>query len=140
MAALIEQSIHPKSKIRRRKRKPNLQRKIDGKNFLEMDKATIAAKLQLKEQQRELIYNCIALAMKFGLLTIFVGSFFKLGVASHQRIMRHIEIASVLNFESKRLDQLNLRFDHLFTIGGKERLIGEQDHLIAPNSFRVIWK
>ncbi len=140
MAASIAKSNNKKAKIRRRKRQPNFKRKSVDQNFLEIDKATIAANIQLQEQKRDLIYNCIALGMKIGLLAIFAGSFVRLGIASHQRIMRHIEISSVLNLELKRLDDLNRRFDQLFTIGGKERLIGEQDHLIAPNSFRVIWK
>tara|TARA_Y100001968_G_C19167146_1_gene623803 strand:- start:333 stop:755 length:423 start_codon:yes stop_codon:yes gene_type:complete len=140
LAASIAKSNNKKAKIRRRKRQPNFKRKSVDQNFLEIDKATIAANIQLQEQKRDLIYNCIALGMKIGLLAIFAGSFVRLGIASHQRIMRHIEISSVLNLELKRLDDLNRRFDQLFTIGGKERLIGEQDHLIAPNSFRVIWK
>ena len=138
-ASLAKKLPNRAPKRRRRINTPNSQGRISA-SPLQIDKATIAANLQLQEQQRELIYNIIALVMKFGLLAIFAGSFVRLGVASHQRIMRHLEISSVLKIESKKLDKLNTRFDRLFTIGGQNRLIREQDHLIAPNSFRVIWK
>ena len=116
-------------------------RKKYKRNVLEgLDRATIAAALAMQEQQRELVYSCIALAMKIGLVGIFAGSFVRVGIASQQRIMRQLEISSVLNAESRKLDELNLRFDRLFAIGGEHRLINEQDHLIAPNSVRVIWK
>tara|TARA_Y100001968_G_scaffold302160_1_gene315224 strand:- start:3918 stop:4343 length:426 start_codon:yes stop_codon:yes gene_type:complete len=138
--SISEQSIKLRIKNSSKKRKPNPFRKSSQKDFYELDKATVAAHFELKEKKRDLIYSSIALAMKIGLLTIFAGSFVRLGVASHQRIMRNIEISSVLNLELKRLDKLNQRFDRLFSIGGKERLIADQDHLITPNSFRVVWK
>jgi len=31
------------------------------------------------------------------------------------------------------------RFDSLFTTGGEQRLIQEQDQWIAPNRMRVVW-
>ena len=139
-ASISKKPLYPRRRASKKTRNSNFIRKSADKNFLELDKATIAANIELKEQKRDLIYNLIALSLKCGLLTIFLGSFVRLGIASHQRIMRNMEISSVLNFESKRLHELNQRFDGLFTIGGRERLIGEQDHLIAPNSFRVIWK
>tara|TARA_Y100001968_G_scaffold331168_1_gene384979 strand:+ start:16848 stop:17273 length:426 start_codon:yes stop_codon:yes gene_type:complete len=141
LAVLIaKKNTSSSPKERQRRRNPNSYRNSLDQSFHEIDKATIASKLQLQEQKKDLIYNCIALGMKVGLLVIFAGSFVKLGIASHQRVMRNIEISSVLKLETKTLNELNQRFDRLFTIGGKDRLLGEQDHLIAPNSFRVIWK
>ena len=105
-----------------------------------LDKATIARNLQLQEQNKELLYSFIALLMKLGLLAIVAGSFVRLGMASHRRITRQLEISSALRKESKKLEELNSRFDRLFTIGGENRLINSQDHLIAPNSVRVIWR
>tara|TARA_Y100001968_G_scaffold89236_1_gene80286 strand:- start:3861 stop:4292 length:432 start_codon:yes stop_codon:yes gene_type:complete len=127
-------------KIRRSKTSKVKPSEHPLKRSKRLDKATIASKLQLQEQQREFIYSLIALFMKIGLLAIFTGSFVKLGLASHQRIMRQIELASILKIENEKLDRLNFRFDRLFTIGGQDRLINEQDHLIAPNRKRIIWK
>ncbi len=99
-----------------------------------------AAALQLEEEKRELIYSLMALGMKFGLLSIGVASLFNLGFASHQRIRRHIELSSIVQAESKKYKKLQVRFDHLFTIGGQSRFMEEQDQLIMPNSLRVIWR
>ena len=108
--------------------------------FEHMNKATLAARLQLQEEKREFLYSIIALVMKIGLVAIFGGSFFRLAIASHQRVMRQLEISSILDLETKKLNELSYRFDRLFSIGGRNRLIDEQEHWIAPNSFRVIWK
>tara|TARA_Y100001968_G_C19262199_1_gene669872 strand:- start:311 stop:727 length:417 start_codon:yes stop_codon:yes gene_type:complete len=126
-----------------RKKKKDIDRFTKGKSRFKpgrLDKATIARNLQLQEQKKEFLYSFIALLMKLGLLAIFAGSFVRLGMASHRRITRQLEISSVLNKESKKLDELNSRFDRLFTIGGETRLINDQEHLIAPNSVRVIWR
>ena len=32
------------------------------------------------------------------------------------------------------------RFDQLFSTGGEQKLIQEQDQWIAPNRMRVVWK
>ena len=96
--------------------------------------------MQLEEEKRELIYSLMALGMKFGLLSIGVASLFNLGFASHQRIRRHIELSSIVQAESKKYKKLQVRFDHLFTIGGQSRFMEEQDQLIMPNSLRVIWR
>ena len=127
---------YPKKKRKFRSKSSN----INPSQKVRLDKATIAANVQFQEQQRDFIYSLIALFMKLGLLAIFAGSFVQLGIASHRRILRNIEISSVLTQESQKLEELNLRFDRLFTIGGETRLINEQDHLIAPNSVRVIWR
>ncbi len=105
-----------------------------------VDAATLASKLQLQEEKRELTCNLIYLSVKTGLLVIALSSSFKLGLASHQRISRNNEIASVLKIESAKLKRLNTRFDDLFSIGGKQRLLEEQDQLIAPKSRRIIWR
>ena len=78
--------------------------------------------------------------MKLGLLILGTSSLIKLGVASHQRIQRYAELASVLDVESVKLVRHQERFDHLFTIGGDKRLMDENDQWIAPNRIRVIWR
>ncbi|WP_320664163.1 hypothetical protein [Prochlorococcus sp. MIT 1223] len=138
LANLEEPRINPEPKRRIRKR--SLSRRQRSNASVIVDKATIAAALELEELQREFIYSCISLGMKMGLLAIFAVSFVKLGVASHDRILRQLEMVSILRFESRKLNQLNSRFDKLFAIGGENRLISEQEHLITPNSVRVVWK
>ena len=105
-----------------------------------LDANTIASTLQLKEEKRDLIYSFIALVMKLGFLSIAISSLFNLGIASHQRLRRSIELSSLLNSETKKFEMLSPRLDLLFTIGGKERLIEEQDQWIKKNSIRVIWR
>tara|TARA_B100000700_G_scaffold227198_1_gene250813 strand:+ start:514 stop:930 length:417 start_codon:yes stop_codon:yes gene_type:complete len=130
----------PLPNSRSRNNLPNKRLKPSHLQKRKLDKATIAANVERQEKQRDFIYSLISLFMKLGLLTIFAGSFVRLGIASHRRIMRNMEISSVLNQESQKLYELSSRFDRLFTIGGQTRLINEQDHLIAPNSVRVIWR
>ena len=100
----------------------------------------MASTLQLQEQQRELIYSVIALAMKLGLLLVGTASLFKLALASNQRLNSYTELSSVLNSESVKLNRLQSRFDRFFTIGGDRRLMDENDQWIAPNRIRVIWR
>jgi len=105
-----------------------------------IDAATLAANLQLEEQQRDLIYSSIALFMKLGLLLLGSLSLFRLGIASYQRVDQHAEVSAVLTRQSANLVKLQKRFDSLFTIGGDKRLMDEQDQWIAPNRIRVIWR
>ena len=105
-----------------------------------VDAATLAATLQLQEQQRDLVYSFIALGMKVGLLIVGTLSLIRLGIASYQRVDRYAEISTALDTQSIRLIKLQKRFDTLFTIGGDRRLIEEQDQWIAPNRVRVIWR
>ena len=105
-----------------------------------IDSFTKASKFQILEEKRELLYSHIALVMKFGLLILFVSSFVKLGLASHHRVKRQVELSSLLSKESEKLQRLRVRFDQLFTIGGESRFLKDQDQWIAPNSVRVIWR
>ncbi len=127
-----------KKKVRYRARKINNIAVAQAKSTI--DAATLASRLQLQEQRRELMYSIITLIMKIGVLAIFSASLVKLGISSHQRVRRQMELSSALRFESKKLEELNLSFDRLFTIGGDRRLVEDQDHWIAPNSVRVIWR
>ncbi len=125
---------------RKRPRSLNNAASVLTSSSSRVDAVSLAAAFQKQEEKREFVYSWIALIMKLGLLLVFSGSFIKLGVASHQRVKRHIELTSILELESQRLKKLNRRFDQLFTIGGNRRFMNEQDHWIAPNSFRVIWR
>ena len=128
----------PKYRRRVRPRKKDTQLVSSRKK--RVDAATLASTLQLQEQQREVVYSVIALAMKLGLLLIGTASLIKLAIASHQRIASYTELSSVLNIESVKLNKLQQRFDRFFTIGGDKRLMDENDQWIAPNRIRVIWR
>ena len=115
-------------------------RGLSQKSIASVDAATRASEFQLQEEQRELTYALISLFIKSGLFVIAIASFLNLGIASHQRINRNNEITSVLKAETEKLTRLQLRFDSLFSIGGKGRLMEEQDQWIAPKSRRIIWR
>ncbi len=100
----------------------------------------MASYLQLQEEKRDLIYSFISMVMKLGFFSIAISSLFNLGIASHHRIRRNIELSTVLKLEDKKFEDLYKRFDKIFTIGGRDRLMEEQDQWIAPNSIRVIWR
>ncbi len=101
---------------------------------------SLASAFEIEEENRLLIYSLIALLMKLGLLSIGLASLFNLGFASHQRVLRNLEISRLVGLENQRLGKLNYRFDSLFSIGGKSRFMEEQDQWILPNSMRVIWR
>ena len=115
-------------------------RGFSRKNIASVDAATRASEFQLQEEHRELTYALISLFIKSGLFVISIASLLNLGIASHQRINRNNEITSVLKAETEKLTRLHLRFDSLFSIGGKGRLMEEQDQWIAPKGRRIIWR
>ena len=78
--------------------------------------------------------------MKFGLVVLGCVSIVRLSVAYQERLDRHGEIDAVVTVESAKLQTLQQRFDRLFSIGGDERLMSEQDQWIAPNRLRIIWR
>ena len=82
----------------------------------------------------------MGLILKFGLFIVFATSLVNLGLASHQRVNRNLELSYLLEKESKKLQKLRLRFDQMFANGGEESFFKEQEQWIAPNSVRVIWR
>ena len=105
-----------------------------------VDAATFAAMLQKQEEGRDFAYSLLALGMKVGILLIGLSSLFKIGLSLHQRVARYMELAKVVDVESSKLKKVQKRFDHLFTIGGKRNFIDEQEHWIAPNRIRIVWR
>ena len=128
----IEYPIRRKRLKKIRNSNPSVNKKIDA--------LTQVAELQKKEFRRELQYSFAGLVLKFGLLIVFTTSLVNLGVASHQRVNRSLELSYLLEKETKKLYKLRLRFDEMFTNGGEESFFKEQDQWIAPNSVRVIWR
>jgi len=89
---------------------------------------------------QELICSGIGLTLKVGLAFVAVVSLVRLGSAYRERLDRYGEITAVLNIQQAKLNKALQRFDNLFTTGGEQRLIQEQDQWIAPNRLRVVWK
>ena len=105
-----------------------------------IDVFTQVAEFQKEEVRRELFYSYGGLVLKLGLLVVFSTSLVNLGLASHQRVNRNLELSYLLEKESKKLHRVRQRFDEMFAIGGEESFFKEQDQWIAPNSVRVIWR
>ena len=105
-----------------------------------LDAFTQVSEFQNEEIRRELFYSYLSLILKFGLLVLFATSLVNLGLASHQRVNRNLELSYLLEKESRKLHRLRLRFDEMFTNGGEKSFLKEQDQWIAPNSVRVIWQ
>ena len=123
-------------------RKKHLKKISKSYSFLnrEIDAFTKVSEFQKEEERRELFYSYGALILKFGLLVVFSTSLVNLGLASHQRVNRNIELSYLLEKETKKFHKLRRRFDEMFSIGGEESFYKEQDQWIAPNSVRVIWR
>jgi len=123
----------------RRKRLRKISRSLTPGNK-KIDAFTQVSEFQKEEVLRELMYGYVALTLKFGLLFLFGSSLVSLGLASHQRVHRNLELSYLLEKESKKFHRLRLRFDEMFTNGGEQSFFKEQDQWIAPNSVRVIWR
>lgn len=104
------------------------------------DAASLAALLQHQNDRRELLCSSLALTVKLGLILLGGVSVIRLSMAYQERLERHGEMAAVVDVEANKLQSLQRRFDTLFTVGGDERLMDEQDQWIAPNRLRVIWR
>ena len=100
----------------------------------------MAAAIQRQTDRRELHCSLLALAAKAGLGVLGCVSLIRLSLAYQERLDRHSELAAVVSIESAKLETLQRRFDHLFSIGGEKRLISEQDQWIGPNRMRIIWR
>ena len=123
----------------RRKR----SRKISKSNpsvDIKIDTFTKVSEFQREEVRRELFYSYGVLSLKLGLLVVFSTSLVNLALASHQRVNRNNELSYLLVKESKKFHRLRRRFDEIFTNGGEQNFLKEQDQWIAPNSVRVIWQ
>ncbi len=128
----IEEPFRRKRSKKIRKSNPSVNKKIDA--------FTKVSEFQKEELKRELLYSYVGLILKFGLLIVFATSLVNLGLASHQRVNRNLELSYLLDEESKKLHKLRLRFDEIFTNGGEQSFLNEQDQWITPNSVRVIWR
>ena len=99
-----------------------------------------AALIQRKLDRQELHCSLIALGAKVGPILLGCVSVVRLSVAYQERLERHGEIAAVVAVETAKLESLQSGFDRLFTLGGEQRLLENQDQWIAPNRLRVVWR
>ena len=123
----------------RRKRAKKISKDIPSVSK-KIDAFTQVSEFQKEEVRRELLYSYVGLILKFGLFVVFATSLVNLGLASHQRLNRNLELSYLLEKESKKLRKLRLRFDEMFTNDGEQSFFKEQDQWITPNSVRVIWR
>ncbi len=123
----------------RRKRSKRISKSIPSVNK-KIDAFTQVSAFQKEEIGRELLYSQVGLILKFGLFIVFATSLVNLGLASHQRVNRNLELSFLLEKESQKLHKLRRRFDEIFTNGGEKKFFKEQDQWITPNSVRVIWR
>ncbi len=123
----------------RRERSRKIRKSISAANK-KIDTFSKVSEFQKEEVRRELLYSHVGLILKFGLLIVFATSLVNLGLASHQRVNRNLELSYLLEKESRKLHKLRLRFDEIFTNGGEQSFFKEQDQWITPNSVRVIWR
>ena len=114
--------------------------KVNQSRNKKIDAFTQVSEFQKEDVKRELFYSHVALILKSGLLILFATSLVNLGLASHQRVNRNLELSYLLERESKKLKRLRFRFDEMFTDGGEQSFFKEQDQWITPNSVRVIWR
>ncbi len=128
----IEEPFRRKHSKKIIKKIPSLNKKIDA--------FTQVSEFQKDEVRRDLLYSYVGLILKFGLFIVFASSLVNLGIASHLRVNRNLELSYLLEKESKKLHNLRLRFDEIFTNGGEQSFFKEQDQWITPNSVRVIWR
>lgn len=82
----------------------------------------------------------IGLTLKSALALVAAVSLVRLAGAYQQRLDRNGEIRAVLDIQQAKLLKAQNRFDSLFSTGGEQTLIQEQDQWIAPNRLRVVWQ
>ena len=105
-----------------------------------VDAVTRAALIQSQGDRRDMLCSGLALAVKIGLISLGGVSLVRLSMAYQERLDRHGELAAVVDVETNKLRGLQQQFDRLFTLGGRDRLMDEQDQWIAPNRLRIIWR
>ena len=132
MTASSARSFHPVE--------PRLETNESSRSVESVTALDRAALIQRKLDRQELHCSLIALGAKVGLILLGCVSVVRLSVAYQERLERHGEIAAVVAVETAKLESLQSGFDRLFTLGGEQRLLENQDQWIAPNRLRVVWR
>jgi hypothetical protein len=95
--------------------------------------------LRPSSPSQELICSTIGLTLKGSLALLACVSLIRLGGAYQQRLDRYGEVSAVHDIQEAKLLKARNRFDSLFSTGGEQKLLKEQDQWIAPNRLRVVW-
>lgn len=95
--------------------------------------------IAVSSERQELLCSLIGLLVKGSLAVVVCVSLVRLAAAYQERMERQGELSAVLQLEEGKLAKARERFDHLFSVGGEQRLIREQNQWIAPNRLRVVW-
>ena len=132
MTASSARSFHPVE--------PRLETNESSRSVESVTAVDRAALIQRKLDRQELHCSLIALGAKVGLILLGCVSVVRLSVAYQERLERHGEIAAAVAVETAKLESLQSGFDRLFTLGGEQRLLENQDQWIAPNRLRVVWR
>lgn len=93
----------------------------------------------VSSERQELLCSLIGLLVKGSLAVVVCVSLVRLAIAYQERMDRQGELSAVLQIEESKLAKARERFDQLFSVGGEQRLIREQNQWIAPNRLRVVW-
>ena len=107
---------------------------------LPIDAATLAASIQIQKDRHEIQCSCLALTAKIGLIFLGCVSLLRLSLAYQERLEHYSEISAIVSVEKVKFQSIQSRFDKLFSIGGEQRWLGEQDQWIEPNRLRIVWR
>ena len=91
-------------------------------------------------KERKQFISLIFLIFKSCFFLLALVSLFKIGHTSKLRIIRLKEIKNSYFYEINRYEDLNKRFDDLFSFEGEQRFMKDQDQMISRDLLRVIWR
>ena len=95
----------------------------------------------IKRQQKEDNFvSLIFLIIKITFSLLAIISLIKLGYSSKVRLTRLKEIEDSFSYEKYRFNVLTNKFDDLFSSGGEQRFMKDQDQIISRDIIRVIWR
>ncbi len=104
------------------------------------DKRSLASKIQLNYKDQEDFISSFFLGLKICFFLLAIVSLVKIGYTSKVRITRLREIKESYLYEKLRFKALSSRFDDLFSFGGEQRFMKDQDQMISRDIIRVIWR
>ena len=104
------------------------------------DKRSLASSIQINYEKQEEFVSSVFLGLKVCFSLLAIVSLIKIGYTSKVRLTRLSEIKDVYLFEKTRFKSLSKRFDDLFSFGGEQRFMKDQDQMISRDIIRVIWR
>ena len=95
---------------------------------------------KIKQQKQEDSAYLVFLIIKICFSLLAIISLIKLGHSSKVRLIRLREIQDSFLYEKYRFNVLTNKFDDLFSYGGEQRFMKDQDQIISRDIIRVIWR